>query len=226
MKRKKPSKWLVQLSNERDSLGCEHHGCDADAFPFGVKRAEGYFVSCEEHAETILKRMINDGSIQFPEPEKPEVEFKHWIEPEDIRLEGNVQVSGNDEDDRAQEQWVLDQLEAGNDAAWCQAMVTAKVVINDEEFEGRDSLGACSWPSERELWKDQLAEMKANALDDLFDRIRASAAHAARGGHQAEPMGLRSKEDNQLLLVVLDQLLEDPELGKILARTDSPWTVK
>jgi hypothetical protein len=141
----------------------------------------------------------------FGMPSKlPLIEFHHWIEPEHIPVRGNAMVSGDEDEDRAQEEWVFDQLESGNDAAWCMAAVTATLDTDwGQTFMGRDNLGACSWESERQLWKDLLPEMEANALENLYYNMRRTLV---RGTGHADPR----------VLILLDQFLEDPYYSKIL----------
>jgi len=141
----------------------------------------------------------------FGMPSKlPLIEFHHWIEPEHIPVRGYVMASGDDAVDRAQEEWVFDQLESGNDAAWCSAVVTATLDTDwGQTFKGRDNLGACSWESERQLWKDRLPEMEANALENLYYNMRRTLV---RGTGHADPR----------VLILLDQFLEDPYYSKIL----------
>ncbi len=134
----------------------------------------------------------------------PEVIFTHWIEPEDMPFEGNVQASDDDAADREQEQWVEAQLESGNQAAWCYAIVeaTTEVFVDEESlseggvvFKGRTAIGGMSYPSEHRLWHDTLAEMKREALFDLFVNMRSAAKKNHANIHDA-------------ILVTLDALLE------------------
>ena len=92
------------------------------------------------------------------------------IETEDLQIEGNA--SSIDEDtDREHERWIRDQLERGNEYAWCRIVVKASW----RGFEGYDSLGACSYESRASL--DQAIEyhgMRAEALIALANRVSES----------------------------------------------------
>ncbi len=149
---------------------------------------------------------------------KPEVEFNWWIEPEHILIEGNVMASGDDEADREQEQWVHDQLMAGNEAAWCMAFVHAEFEFRLEDgyepvgFEGRALVGGMSWESERQLWNDNLQDMKAEALADLFKQLHS----VVKDGFHPMRLAVRAtKNDLDRLSVTLDWMLENE--GAILA---------
>jgi hypothetical protein len=107
-----------------------------------------------------------------------DVEFSLTCEPEDVPLEGNVLASGDDEEDRKAEQWVRDQLDSGNEWAWC----TVKVTATWGDFEGVDYLGCCSYRSEAEFktpdgyWPD----MRRAALADLNAQVKAAAQRLSR----------------------------------------------
>ncbi len=123
---------------------------------------------------------------------KPVVEFQNWIEPEnDVR----PQDSFSEQDDI---NWVLEQIRQGNEAGWCFVVVTATLELGGRKFVGRDNLGGVSYETEKQLWKDLLPEMKANALLDLLAQMREFGQLAS------------------MVLVTMDQLLEDPKLGAIL----------
>lgn len=63
--------------------------------------------------------------------------------PEDLVIEGNCS-SIDPQTDREQEQWIRDQLDSGNEWAWC----TAHVEISWRGFTEHEYLGACSYLSE------------------------------------------------------------------------------
>jgi hypothetical protein len=96
-----------------------------------------------------------------------EVEFVTLCHPEDISIEGNCMASGDDEVDATQEQWVRDQLDGGNEWAWCMVEVVARW----KGWEGRDTLGGCSYLSREDFCRDENGyywpDMKAAALDAL-----------------------------------------------------------
>ncbi len=147
----------------------------------------------------------------------PKVEYKHWIEPEDQRVRGNVLDSGDSAADEEQERWVINELESGNEAAWCQAMVEAEITYYPAQlpppygyetpfvrFVGRDSLGGCSFQSEKQLWKDLLPDMKSNAFEDLVSKIRKYVTLVDRGLSAEE-----NRRQNEFFMVEIDRLLEE-----------------
>jgi hypothetical protein len=70
-------------------------------------------------------------------------------------------------DDPEDAQWVIDQLERGNEWAWCDATVTAEY----DDLTGRATLGACSYKSESDFRKHCLPDVASEALDDLWRQL-------------------------------------------------------
>lgn len=69
--------------------------------------------------------------------------------------------------DKSNEDYIRKQLRDGNDWAWCSITVTA-------EWGGvtaRDSLGCCSYASQRDFERDMLADMKANVMAELHEAL-------------------------------------------------------
>lgn len=98
-----------------------------------------------------------------------EVTFTLEIEPEEIPFEGNAIASGDDSVDEETNQWIRDQLNAGNDWAWCCVKVTAEW----NGYTGVDYLGGCSYRSEKDFMSDgYYADMKSEALDRLYEEIQ------------------------------------------------------
>jgi hypothetical protein len=92
-----------------------------------------------------------------------DVEFTIECEPEHIPVKGNCSAI-DDETDAAQEKWVYDQLDSGNEWAWCCVKVTAQW----KNYKGVDYLGCCSYLSEQDFIQGGYFEdMKAQALADL-----------------------------------------------------------
>src|SRR5438876_910237 len=75
-----------------------------------------------------------------------EVEFLLECQPEEASIEGNCSAI-DDETDAETEQWIRAGLDRGNEWAWCYVMVRARW----NGFEGWDSLGCCSYLSERDF---------------------------------------------------------------------------
>lgn len=111
-----------------------------------------------------------------------EIRYERWIEPEDVRIEGNAMASGDDEADKACEAWIHSELDKGNDAAWCTAVVKAIVEIDGEEFSGSACLGCCSYESEKDLWAHNARDLESEARADLrrfIDREISRGSKAA-----------------------------------------------
>jgi hypothetical protein len=93
-----------------------------------------------------------------------DVDFTITCEPEQISIRGNCSAI-DDETDNATEQWIIEQLESGNEWAWC----CVKVAASWEGYKGVDYLGGCSYESEESFREPggYYDDMKIEALDDL-----------------------------------------------------------
>jgi hypothetical protein len=99
------------------------------------------------------------------------VDFVLICQPEDISIEGNASAIDPDTDAEV-EGWIRDQLEQGNEWAWCCVVVKALW----ESFEGWDCLGCCSYESEQAFREDGYFEdMKAEALSHLNHVVAETA---------------------------------------------------
>jgi len=112
-----------------------------------------------------------------------DVEFTLECLPEFTPIEGNC-CAIDEETDRRQEQLVRDQLEAGNDWAWCCVKVSAKW----EGFEGTDFLGCCSYESEEQFKQPggYYEDMLKVALDDLNAEIEHTQAKIKKLEEQSD----------------------------------------
>lgn len=101
--------------------------------------------------------------------EPREVEFALGLFPYETPITGNVLASGDYDADQAAEKWVRDQLEAGNEWAWCVVCVTARWA----GFEGDDFSGSVSCESFAAFAKDKklLESMIDEAVADLLKQI-------------------------------------------------------
>ncbi len=97
------------------------------------------------------------------------VKWSWFIEPEHIDYHGEFGSKENEE-------WIEQELEGGNEAAWAAATVVFEIFDekdeDEEELKGYDHLGGCSYESEDDLWHGLLQEMKRNAFDDLINSIQ------------------------------------------------------
>lgn len=161
----KLKEWLLQATNEAKSAAA-NSSWQVISEQFGTKT--------RHEAEKIRKHIKKSLSEKFTLTiDLADVEYVVEVEPCDMQLEGNLMVSGDDETDRAAEESVREQLRNGNDCAWCDVVVYARV----GGHEGFDSLGACSTESRDaldKLIKDH--EMHENALDDLKKKLLAAGA--------------------------------------------------
>jgi len=108
----------------------------------------------------------------------PEDEVTYTLEcsPEDIPVRGNALASGDDEEDALAEDRILNDLDCGNEWAWCRVDVYAEW----NGFQGRDSLGACSYRDEDDFKAPggYYEDMKERALDDLYAQVRSALDRA------------------------------------------------
>lgn len=96
---------------------------------------------------------------------------------EDMPVRGNTLASGDPEEDRAQEDEILAQLDAGNEWAWCCVRVTATW----EGFKGVAYLGCCSYSDEASFMVGGYAEDMTNeAFADLAASILNSHERTER----------------------------------------------
>ena len=99
------------------------------------------------------------------------VEYSIECLPEETSVKGNALASGDDAQDKEAEDWILAELDRGNEWAWCTVKVTATLGA----FRGVDYLGCCSYHSEADFCQpgQYFEDMKGEALDDLKRNIAA-----------------------------------------------------
>jgi hypothetical protein len=114
-----------------------------------------------------------------------EVEFVLECQPEDIPVEGNASAI-DPETDAETESWIYDQLERGNEWAWCAVVVRARW----DGFEGTDCLGCCSYESEESFCQPggYFDDMKKTALAHL-NNILAQTARRTETGRTLTAVG-------------------------------------
>lgn len=84
---------------------------------------------------------------------------------EDMRVRGNALASGDDKEDKACEDGILEQLADGNIWAWCHIEVKGRF----GDLEATDSLGACSYKSREDFIaaNDYYPDMRNTVLAQL-----------------------------------------------------------
>lgn len=100
------------------------------------------------------------------------IEYKVICLPEDLEIRGNVLASGDKQADLDAENEVIEQLNNGNEWAWCRVQVVA--YIPGIELEGVDFLGGCSYRSREEFMQPggYYDDMKEIAKEDLLKQIQ------------------------------------------------------
>lgn len=90
--------------------------------------------------------------------------------PEDLQIKGNASAI-DDETDAQVEREILEQLDSGNEWAWC----CIKVTLKWKGFEGTDYLGACSYKSKKDFIEanDYFPDMVSRAFDELVAKIES-----------------------------------------------------
>ena len=93
--------------------------------------------------------------------------------PEDMSVRGNAVVSGNDEQDKEIEGDIIEDLENGNEWAWCIAKVTGKY----NGIEAVEYLGGCSYNSAEDFetggYLEDMKDEVMKQIQDMVDRIMA-----------------------------------------------------
>jgi hypothetical protein len=109
--------------------------------------------------------------VCFELPTIEQVEFTIQCMPEDIPIKGNAIVSGDDEYDKEVENDLIEQLENGNEWAWCAIKVTACY----KGQEGTDYLGGCSYKSKKDFIEsnDYYQDMRQQAYDELIAQLES-----------------------------------------------------
>lgn len=104
-------------------------------------------------------------------------------------------ASGDDEIDKLDVINTLDDLNRGNEWAWCTAVVTATWESKSGTFTGTAALGCCNYASEEQFRSDAatMASMEAQALSDL-NRTVAKMADALRELEVPDPGDSRYDE--------------------------------
>jgi hypothetical protein len=133
-----------------------------------------------KHAKLTRESLANLATVNLASVEPETISPKeHFDDPEDVA-------------------WVIDQLERGNDWAWCDATVTAEY----DGLTGRATLGACSYKSEADFREHCMPDMTSEALDELWRQLelRTPAGRAkalAASSRQAITTNYRGPTDSR-----------------------------
>lgn len=100
------------------------------------------------------------------------IEFKMAAHPEDMPIRGNLIASGDDAEDKRQEDAVIEDLENGNEWAWCVIEVKGEYLgLSASEF-----LGGCCYDSEDDAYAsgvfDELKEQVAEQIYEQYRKIK------------------------------------------------------
>lgn len=99
--------------------------------------------------------------------------YKVTCEPETEVIRGNASAV-DPGCDQLVEDWILNELAAGNEWAWCAIFVTTSVEIDGETIEGTASLGCCSYEYEDDFTSsDYYAQLCEEAFNDLLAGVNA-----------------------------------------------------
>jgi hypothetical protein len=93
-------------------------------------------------------------------------------QPEDIPVRGNVLFSGDDELDREAENEVIEQLESGNEWAWCTVCVRVFWWDDGYCYEAWDTLACCSYTDEQDFMDcEYYDDMMYEAIAELIEQV-------------------------------------------------------
>lgn len=106
---------------------------------------------------------------------KAKTQFTTVPLPEHADVRGNAMASGDDKADKECEDKILEDLERGNQWAWCTAETKAKF----GDFVGTAYLGCCSYASSLEFENCNGDDMRNEAFADLVSNIEKSQADLA-----------------------------------------------
>lgn len=117
------------------------------------------------------QQLIDNGqAVLFVLPTFEECDFDAVWHEEDSTPDGSFDFA----EDIA---WVKDQLESGNEWAWCTVEVTC--TYDDCDLVGNEWLGGCSYKSKRDFMREETGDyypgMKQEAYNDLINKIKRAA---------------------------------------------------
>lgn len=121
----------------------------------------------------------------------PGVEVTLTSEPEEEDYRGNCSAI-DDETDRETERWISDQLQRGNDWAWCWV----KVEVAWYGFRAVDTLGMCSYLSEADFrtpggYFDDMVSECLRHINAAYERAQGTAVGLARALQRTHAANVR-----------------------------------
>lgn len=75
--------------------------------------------------------------------------------------------------------WIANQVNAGNQWAWCTLVVTATIESEDKTFGGIASIGGCSFANEADARRCYQADLEGEALESLHTELRTAFTRGA-----------------------------------------------
>ena len=110
-----------------------------------------------------------------------DVNYRIECHPEDEMIKGNAIDSGDKDEEAKQEKWIQDELDSGNQWAWCSVRVVAEIEMPGSCFEGDDYLGCCSYKNQTDFEKDgYFKDMKSEALKELIRTLKDVGAEVTK----------------------------------------------
>lgn len=112
-------------------------------------------------------------------------DYEVMIEPEPESYEGHFGYDTEAENKEA-EQWIADQLDAGNEYAWCYVNVIATETSPRPGFKARigfNSLGGCSYRGRKDIMAMICEDMKPEARSEALGKVRELEPDAARAAY-------------------------------------------
>jgi hypothetical protein len=97
-----------------------------------------------------------------------EIEWEVTASPDDVDYRGNCSAIGIEED-AATEKWIQEELESGNEWAWCQIEVCGRL----GDLEASEYLGGCSYKSKEDFMQPgcYFDDMKREVISQLKTKL-------------------------------------------------------
>lgn len=95
--------------------------------------------------------------------------------PEDSSVRGNVCASGDEDVDRQLENEVLEDINSGNEWAWCIVKVSGEW----NNLKGVDYMGSCSYKSKQDFIENSgyYDDMRKAVLEEIQGKLELFAKH-------------------------------------------------